>query len=1072
MYDNLSFHSRNVQKFRDITFKGTAMFYRKIILTFSRISVLTVLAAVLCIPAVPLWPGNSTSFSAEPKPDPPTPVALGVSWIVTGDANRNAEAALLYRKSGTQSWKQGFPLQRQEQSRITPPKHRRGNHYFYRTGIPDGKWRFAGSVWDLEPGTEYDLKIQYRDPDGGEAEKVLTCSTRPIPLRKGPGTSLYTVPGSGGGTGSRKDPYKGLKTAFDAAEPGDNILLNPGTYRGLSVKKNGTPGKAYHFIGLPGGDAVVKGGFNIRGKKYLTFDNLKIMHAGRAFSADGAVGITVRFCRIEKCRSGMHARNSQGFYIADNHLKGPSPWPRSRGIESTAGWDVGGQGHTICHNFISYVADGISCLRGRNNIAIDVFNNEIITCTDEGVELDYAHWNMRVYRNRLTDVYQGISYQPVQGGPTFTFRNIIYNCVRETWKLHDYSSGQWIVNNTTIKKGSALSTSMPRGYGVTNTHMYNNLFIGTSGHYGANFGIDLALSTFDYNALVGDGFKRYIRWNRKGFSSLDQLKGKGPVQAHGYHLTSKDGPLFVKDLAPPKKTGGIFPCKEFDPRLRPGSPAVDKGRVIPAITEGFRGEAPDLGAFELGDPLPHYGPRPYGAAAPPFISPLDAPLHVRAGDAYRIENISFWKAEEESTVRASLLYRKKGASSLKKVMLKKEDNGRYSGEIPGEATKNAFEYFVEFSEKGQKTVREPKEPELVVPDRTPPVMTGGLKLESSKNYGVVFRWQKAEDDKGIAGYHVFRGSKPGFTPEQEEELGKVGTAVLSFTDKKPKPGSTAVYAVRARDVVGRMGEPAYLKVAVPENRPPENSLSLKASPGSRAVNLSWSGELEPDVKRVIILRAQGTGDFAKIAEADPSVTRRYLDKGLKPGESYRYAVKLVDSGGLESGRSEPVSEKPLGFVKRINCGGEKVASADGVDWEHDRVRRSYTSIYTARGAKVKGAGSALQDVYTTERWSYSQIYYAFDVAPGRYRVVLHFAETNKSFAAEGKRVFDIFINDKKVKESYDITAAAGGGFKSTNVQHACTDRNGTIEIKLVKNPTGPSIKGIEIIEVLEGSAED
>ena len=33
------------------------------------------------------------------------------------------------------------------------------------------------------------------------------------------------------------------------------------------------------------------------------------------------------------------------------------------------------------------------------------------------------------------------------------------------------------------------------------------------------------------------------------------------------------------------------------------------GAVPPNINDGFRGKAPDLGAFEVGWPVPHYGPR-------------------------------------------------------------------------------------------------------------------------------------------------------------------------------------------------------------------------------------------------------------------------------------------------------------------------------------------------------------------------------------------------------------------------------------------------------------------------------
>ena len=53
-----------------------------------------------------------------------------------------------------------------------------------------------------------------------------------------------------------------------------------------------------------------------------------------------------------------------------------------------------------------------------------------------------------------------------------------------------------------------------------------------------------------------------------------------------------------------------MPIACIDLRLGAGSPAIDKGEVLPNINDGFHGAAPDIGAFELGAPLPHYGPRP------------------------------------------------------------------------------------------------------------------------------------------------------------------------------------------------------------------------------------------------------------------------------------------------------------------------------------------------------------------------------------------------------------------------------------------------------------------------------
>ena len=53
----------------------------------------------------------------------------------------------------------------------------------------------------------------------------------------------------------------------------------------------------------------------------------------------------------------------------------------------------------------------------------------------------------------------------------------------------------------------------------------------------------------------------------------------------------------------------VYDAAALDFRLRPGSAAVDWGMVLPSVTDGFTGSAPDLGALEVGGAAPHYGPR-------------------------------------------------------------------------------------------------------------------------------------------------------------------------------------------------------------------------------------------------------------------------------------------------------------------------------------------------------------------------------------------------------------------------------------------------------------------------------
>ena len=53
----------------------------------------------------------------------------------------------------------------------------------------------------------------------------------------------------------------------------------------------------------------------------------------------------------------------------------------------------------------------------------------------------------------------------------------------------------------------------------------------------------------------------------------------------------------------------VYDPSQVNLTLAPGSAAIDAGTVIPNVTDGFTGKAPDLGAYEFGQPVPHYGPR-------------------------------------------------------------------------------------------------------------------------------------------------------------------------------------------------------------------------------------------------------------------------------------------------------------------------------------------------------------------------------------------------------------------------------------------------------------------------------
>ena len=78
---------------------------------------------------------------------------------------------------------------------------------------------------------------------------------------------------------------------------------------------------------------------------------------------------------------------------------------------------------------------------------------------------------------------------------------------------------------------------------------------------------------------------------------------------NGQAFRSTTGTPFFKRSRRRDPIRTLYNPADFDFQLRPGSAAVDAGIRLPGINDDFTGRAPDLGAYEAGRPMPHYGPR-------------------------------------------------------------------------------------------------------------------------------------------------------------------------------------------------------------------------------------------------------------------------------------------------------------------------------------------------------------------------------------------------------------------------------------------------------------------------------
>ena len=247
-------------------------------------------------------------------------------------------------------------------------------------------------------------------------------------------------------------------------------------------------------------------------------------------------------------------------------------------------------------------------------------------------------------------------------------------------------------------------------------------------------------------------------------------------------------------------------------------------------------------------------------------------------------------------------------------------------------------------------------------------------------------------------------------------------------------------------------------------------LAVTATALSEGVRIAWKGQIGWDATGFELHRRKGhEGEFSVIETLpDRKDSGSYFDNKIEAGRSYQYLLHVRNRDGKVTPYGEPLTVTPLTWVRRINCGGPEVTTPDGRLWEADKARISGAGIWSSR-SPIHKAGD-LQNVYKTERWAKASLTYTFDAKPGRYKIILHLAETNRSFSVRGKRVYEVRWNERRIAGPVDVFRAAG---KNTAWQLEKTVDLKTTPGKLVLKRIrgiGPAVKGIEVMSSESQSA--
>jgi hypothetical protein len=394
--------------------------------------------------------------------------------------------------------------------------------------------------------------------------------------------------------------------------------------------------------------------------------------AGTQFIA-GSKGLTVKKCRFENVNLGIFTNyaGSSDFYIADNYFFGRDDpnhlfgwigdfWAKFDGVEgqkfppilaSYTAVRVYGPGHVIAYNYVANFHDGIDvetygnpdgshAIDGphyppkeywdRRPVAIDYYNNYMTNFHDNAFEIDGSMHNVRVMRNMmLNSASHPFCNQPAIGGPIYWIRNIAYHAPGGSTRMTNGAAGVLFYNNTILTETAAGSSA--------NVHWRNNLMLGENSAP-AIFSVNTNTnySSSDYNGFrLNPGAAYSFQWSSPPFDVPADYSGMVAGTGGNSKLTTRrfatlaeytsathqdqhsvavDYDVFVNvprlDAQDRQKVQKLYKAENFDFRLKPGSAAIDHGVILPNVTDGFSGQAPDLGALELGQTPPHYGPRP------------------------------------------------------------------------------------------------------------------------------------------------------------------------------------------------------------------------------------------------------------------------------------------------------------------------------------------------------------------------------------------------------------------------------------------------------------------------------
>jgi hypothetical protein len=513
----------------------------------------------------------------------PTFECLGIYHKV--DGKNKSQCEVTYREAGSGDWQAGLPLWFDERDS-----------------------EFRGSIVGLTPDTEYEVVLRY-----GDDEQRLRA-----------------------------------KTLSEEFPVGKTTYVNSGvTTETLHITESGTP-DAWHLVTPEAGSSATVDAENrldvnvLVEASYVIIRGLELQNAARdgIYITEDFHDVVIEDCRITNWgRSGgsislgnewmddsaIKARKgSSGLIIQRNLIENP----RGASNDWNTGHPNGPQGITLIdsrgRNVIRYneirstddhgYNDAIGgannySFEGNLNRDSDVYGNIIANVWDDAVEAEGANMNVRIWGNYIHYTHVHIATAATSKGPLYIFRNVLGLSRRAQGdplggamiKVGDrdpyFGGRRYVFHNTALQpKGPFRVFS---DHPCTNTVTRNNIF-DCPGPFTRKQKPPIP-SDLDHDLFTGlwivTGYGDNVVRQKPAFVPSDTREfflaptttkiewGKTTMQRGDKQLTVTDAVVDVRN------------------------PAIDAGILLPGFNDEFKGEGPDLGAFEIGNPPLRFGRR-------------------------------------------------------------------------------------------------------------------------------------------------------------------------------------------------------------------------------------------------------------------------------------------------------------------------------------------------------------------------------------------------------------------------------------------------------------------------------